>query len=68
MNLKQILSDAVTYIKIQENKNYKDRLMEAYNLLSQNGIKTYEEFEKSNIGIGAFKYSEITIFDRLNNE
>ena len=63
-----ILCDAVTYAKIRENENYKERLLEAYYTLKGNGVNSLEKFESSNIGIGAFTYTEITIFDRLNDE
>lgn len=63
-----ILRDAITYLKITKNNNYKERLLEAYYLLKENNIKSYEQFENSNIGIGAFTYTEITLFDRIKNE
>lgn len=63
-----ILRDAITYIKIIKNSNYKERLLEAYHLLKDNGIKSYDQFKNNKLGIGAFTYTEITIFDRLNDE
>lgn len=68
MNYDLILNDAITYIKMQKSESYKRRLNEAYMILKQKGINGYEEFEKSNTGIGAFTYTEITIFDRIKNE
>ena len=67
-NYDLILKDAITYVKLSKNANYKERLLEAYQLLKENNIDTKEKFETSNLGIGAFTYSEITIFDRLNDE
>ena len=49
-----ILADAVTYIKIKENENYKESLLEAYYVLKKNNIDSLEKFESSDIGIGAF--------------
>ena len=63
-----ILTDAVTYAKISENENYKERLLEAYYILRENNIDSLEKFESSDIGIGAFTYNEITLFDRLRDE
>ena len=63
-----ILNDALTYIKISNNDNYKERLLEAYYLVKEHGIHSRQEYDRSNLGIGAFKYSEITIFDRLLDE
>lgn len=68
MDIKVLLEDIKTYIKITNNKNYKERLLEVYDLLKENNIKNYKEFEKSKLGIGAFTYTEITIFDRLKEE
>ena len=62
------LKDAIIYTKISKNENYKERLLEAYYILKQNNINSKDKFENSDIGIGAFTYQEITIFDRLRNE
>lgn len=63
-----ILKDAKTYKLLNINKNYCERLYEAYLTLKENNISNLEEFDNSNIGIGAFRYDEITIFDRLKDE
>lgn len=68
MDTKVLLEDIKTYIKITNNQNYKERLLEAYNLLNENSIENFEEFNDSKLGIGAFTYNEITIFDRLKDE
>lgn len=67
-NIDLILSDAVTYIKIRKNENYKERLLDCYYTLKKSNINAQEEFEKSNLDLGAFTYEEITIFDRLKDE
>ena len=68
MNAKQLLQDAKNYIMICENDNYKDRLLEAYYLLKKNNINDSETFNNSNLGIGAFSYFDIMIFDRISDE
>ncbi len=63
-----VLKDIVTFIKIQQNENYKERLIEAYYELQNYNINSAKELENSNTGIGAFTYAELTIFDRLADE
>lgn len=66
--IKLVLEDIKTYYMIKNNENFKERLFEAYILVKENQIKSYEEFENCKLGIGAFTYSQITIFDRISNE
>ena len=68
IDVKQVLEDAKTFMLIGINENYKERLYEAYLVLKKSNIKTYEEFETSSLGIGAFTYNQITIFDRIKDE
>lgn len=67
MEINQVLQDVKIYMMISSNENYKERLLEAYYVLKENNVNDLETFTKSNLGIGAFSYSEITIFDRIKD-
>ena len=64
-----VISDIKTYHIMSNNKNYMDRLFEAYEYIKKEKINTYQKFITSESFItGLFNYYEITIFDRLKNE
>ena len=66
---KIIISDIRTFQLITNNKNYQDRLFEAYRYIKKEKLTTEEKFEYTEERlVGAFSYQEITIFDRLKNE
>ena len=68
-NPKVIISDIRTFQLMSNNKNYLDRLYEAYRYIKKEKITTEEKFEYVEERlVGAFTYQEITIFDRLKNE
>ena len=66
--LENVLKDLKTYKLMQKNTNYKNRLFEAYRALKNNGIKNKKEYMNKEVGIGAFTYTELTIFDRLKKD
>ena len=64
-----IISDIRTFRIMSNNKNYLDRLYEAYQYIKKEKLNTEEKFNsKEDILVGLFTYEEITIFDRLKNE
>lgn len=67
MNLKDFVKDIETQIKVNNNSNYKERLLESYQVIKYD-LKDKETFEKSNVKIGAYTYQELTFFERMNNE
>lgn len=68
MDLKYITSDLMTQMKFQTNKNYKDKLIEATQIFESSGIRTKQEFESNDLGIGAYTYDELTFLNRMNDE
>lgn len=68
MNYKTFISDIRTYYIMTGNKNYYERLNEAYLEVKRLNIKDYTDFStREGLKIGAFTYSEITIFDRIRS-
>ncbi len=66
---KTVISDIRTYNILTKNENYKERLYEAYEYIKERGFDTYEKFSTATDNkVGAFTYTEITIFDRLKND
>ena len=69
MDLKTFVSDIRTYRIMSGNKNYYNRLYEAYSEIKRLNIRDYEDFStREELRIGAFTYGEITIFDIIKNE
>ena len=68
MNIKQVISDIRTYSIMSKNKNYRERLYEAYEYLKRENVNSLEDFRKrEDLLVGAFTYDEITIFDRIKD-
>ena len=67
MNLKDFVKDIETQIKISNNPNYKERLLETYQVIKFD-LKDVETFKKSDVKIGAYTYQELTFLERMNNE
>ena len=66
---KIVISDIKTYHIMVNNKNYGDRLFEAYQYIKKEKINTLQKFENIDDNlVGLFSYYEITIFDRLKDE
>ena len=66
---KTVISDIRTYNILTRNKNYKERLFEAYEYIKERDFDTYEKFSTATDNkVGAFTYTEITIFDRLEDK
>ena len=66
--LDRFIQDVKTYNVMIRNENYKARLVEAYNYLRQEGIRSLEDFNsRDDLLVGAFTYEEMTIFDRLGD-
>ena len=64
--LDRFIQDVKTYNILIRNENYKARLLEAYNYLKNEGVKSVEDFTtREGLLVGAFTYDEITIFDRV---
>ena len=66
---KQVIKDIRTFYIMSANENYKDRLFEAYEYLKSEGVQSLEDFQtRKGLKVGAFEYTEITIFDRIKDE
>lgn len=66
---KIVISDIKTYQIMSNNKNYADRLFEAYQYVKSKKLNTLQKFmEYPDNLVGLFSYQEITIFDRLKDE
>lgn len=66
---KQVIKDIRTFYIMSANENYKDRLFEAYEYLKSEGVQSLEDFKtRKGLKVGAFEYTEITIFDRIKDE
>jgi len=66
-NASTILSDLKTHMMVSANENYYQRLKEAYEVVKASGVRTYEEFRVAKLGIGAFSYTDILYFERIDN-
>ena len=65
----EVISDIRTYSIMSQNENYRDRLYEAYEYIKSEGIQNLDDFKsRTGLLVGAFTYSEMTIFDRIKDE
>ncbi|MBQ6497207.1 MAG: hypothetical protein IJI58_00635 [Bacilli bacterium] len=66
---KTVVNDIRTYQIMEQNKNYYDRLYEAYLHIKEMGVESLEDFlTRKGLSIGAFNYYEVTIFDRITDK
>ena len=66
--LDRFIQDVKTYNVMIRNDNYRARLLEAYNYLKNEGVRSLEDFNnRDGLLVGAFTYDEITIFDRIGD-
>lgn len=64
-----LLNDIRTYQIMTQNENFYNRLKEAHAYLKSEGVLNYEDFaNRKGLKVGAFTYTEMTIFDRFNDE
>ena len=67
--LETLITDIRTYEIMSRNENYYNRLKEAHAYLKAEGVLNYEDFSnRKGLKVGAFTYTEMTIFDRFNDE
>ena len=66
--VRTLIWDLRTHTMVYANKNYGEKLKEAYAKLKASGITTEEEFTNSSgLEIGAFTYYELTYLERIKN-